>query len=38
MSNLDLTRTDFRAIAESAIKMESHIMGDPRAACDKDPG
>ena len=33
MSNFAFLPTDFRAIAESAIRAEGHIMGDPRAAC-----
>ncbi len=33
MSNFAFLPTDFRAIAESALKAEGHIMGDPRAAC-----
>ena len=32
MSNFAFLPADFRAIAESARKAESHIMGDPRAA------
>ena len=33
MSNFAFLPTEFRNIAESAIKAEGHIMGDPRAAC-----
>jgi type I restriction enzyme, R subunit len=33
MSNFAFLPSDFRPIAESAIKAEGHIMGDPRAAC-----
>jgi len=33
MSNFAFLPTEFRSIAESATKAESHIMGDPRAAC-----
>lgn len=33
MSNFTFLPTEFRTVAESAIKAEGHIMGDPRAAC-----
>jgi len=33
MSNFAFLPADFRTIAESAIKAEGHIQGDPRAAC-----
>src|SRR5690606_40752756 len=33
MSNFAWIPDDFRQIAESARKAESHIHGDPRAAC-----
>ncbi len=33
MSNFSFLPSDFRDIAESATKAETHIMGDPRAAC-----
>jgi hypothetical protein len=32
-SNFSFLPTEFRTIAESAIRAEGHIMGDPRAAC-----
>ena len=33
MSNFAFLPSEFRAISESASKAESHILGDPRAAC-----
>lgn len=33
MSNFAFLPTDYRAVAESAKKAETHIMNDPRAAC-----
>jgi len=33
MSNFSFLPAEFRDIAESATRAESHIMGDPRAAC-----
>ncbi len=33
MSNFDFLPTTFRDLAESATRAESHIHGDPRAAC-----
>lgn len=33
MSNFGFLPSDFREVAESAALAESHIMGDPRAAC-----
>jgi len=33
MSNFAFLPTQFRTVAESATKAESHIMSDPRAAC-----
>ena len=33
MSNFAFLSKDFRAIADSAAKAESHIMSDPRTAC-----
>jgi type I restriction enzyme R subunit len=33
MSNFGFLPSDFREVAESAVLAESHIMGDPRAAC-----
>ena len=33
MSNFAFLPSEFRMVAEAAIKAEGHIMGDPRAAC-----
>lgn len=33
MSNFAFLPAEFRAIAETAVQAEGHIMGDPRAAC-----
>lgn len=33
MSNFAFLPAQFRAIADAAMKAESHILGDPRAAC-----
>jgi type I restriction enzyme, R subunit len=33
MSNFGFLPSDFREVVESAVLAESHIMGDPRAAC-----
>jgi type I restriction enzyme R subunit len=33
MSNFGFLPTTFQSITESAVLAESHIMGDPRAAC-----
>lgn len=33
MSNFAFLPSDFRVVAESAMRAEGHIMGDPRAAC-----
>lgn len=33
MSNFAFLPSEFRDIAEAAVNAESHIMGDPRAAC-----
>jgi hypothetical protein len=38
MSNFAFLPAQFRTIADSAIKAESHILGDPRAACIQDVG